>query len=186
MILLIFGLALWAGVHFWKRIAPDHRAGFGDKGKMVVAIGSFIAIALMVVGYRGWDGTVYWGRTPAMTGINNLLMVLAFYVYAVGAPKPGKPRVWLGRKLRHPQLTAVSIWAVAHLLVNGDTPSFVLFGGLLVWAMAEIVMINRAVPEWTPPAGRAAKKELIPIVATIVVVIIVSLIHIWLGYNPFG
>ena len=40
MLLLILGLALWVGVHFWKRIAPDHRASFGEKGKMIVAIGS--------------------------------------------------------------------------------------------------------------------------------------------------
>ncbi len=76
MLLLILGLALWVGVHFWKRIAPDHRASFGEKGKMIVAIGSALAIVLMVVGYRGWDGTVYWGRSPAMTGINNLLKLI--------------------------------------------------------------------------------------------------------------
>jgi uncharacterized membrane protein len=31
----------------------------------------------------------------------------------------------------------VVIWAVAHLLVNGDTPSFVLFGGIGLWALAD-------------------------------------------------
>ena len=30
--------------------------------------------------------------------------------------------------MRHPQLTAVIVWAVAHLLVNGDLASIVLFG----------------------------------------------------------
>lgn len=186
MLLLIVGVALWVAVHFWKRITPDHRARFGDKGKIVVAVGTVVAIVLMVFGYRAAEGYVYWDRTSAMTGINNLLMVLAFYVYAVGGPKPGKPRAWLGRKLRHPQLTGFSIWAVAHLLVNGDTPSFVLFGGLLVWALVTIVLINRVEPAWVVPAARPAKKELIPIVATVVMVAIVGAIHMALGYNPFG
>jgi uncharacterized membrane protein len=186
MLVLIFGVALWMAVHFWKRAAPDHRASLGPKGKIIVAVGSGIAIVLMVIGYRAWDGTVYWDRSNGLVWLNNLLMVAAFYVYATGGPGPGRPRVWLGRKLRHPQLTGFSLFAVAHLLVNGDTPSFVLFGGLLVWAVASVVIINRAQPAWTPPPSRAAKKELIPIVAILVIVPIVSLIHTWLGYNPFG
>lgn len=186
MLLLILGVILWVAVHFWKRIAPNHRAQFGDKGKVVVAVGSVVAIILMVIGYRAAEGTVYWNRTTGMTGINNLLMVSAFYIYAVGGPGPGKPRVWLGRKLRHPQLIGFSLWAVAHLLVNGDTPSFVLFGGLLAWALVTIIMINRAEPDWTIPAERPLKKELIPIVATVVLVAIVGAIHMALGYNPFG
>lgn len=181
MLLLILGLALWSGVHLWKRIARDHRASFGDKGKMIVAIGSFIAIALMVVGYRGWDGTVFWGRTPAMTGINNLLMVLAFYVFATSAAKTK-----LTKFIRHPQLAAVKIWALAHLLVNGDTPSFVLFGGLLAWAVVQMVMINRADGPRGPYHAVPIKKEYTAVIVTAVVVAVVSAIHAGLGYNPFG
>ena len=62
--------------------------------------------------------------------------------------------------MRHPQLTAVKIWAVAHLLVNGDLASLVLFGGLLAWAVVEVIVINRS-EVWVRPArpgekGRAA------------------------------
>lgn len=181
MLLLILGLVLWAGVHFWKRIAPDHRASFGDKGKMIVAIGSVLAIVLMVIGYRGWEGTVFWGRSPAMTGINNLLMILAFYVFATSAAKTK-----LTKYIRHPQLTAVKIWAVAHVLVNGDTPSFVLFGGLLAWAVAEVVVLNRADGPRGPYHAVPIKKEITAVIVTVVVVAVVSAIHMALGYNPFG
>ena len=68
MLLLIVGVALWVAVHFWKRIAPDHRARFGDKGKIVVAVGTVVAIVLMVFGYRAAEGYVYWDRTSAMAG----------------------------------------------------------------------------------------------------------------------
>ena len=140
MTLLIAGLALWCAAHFFKRLAPSARAKLGPKGKGVMALTILASVVLMVIGYRAAAGAVYWGRTPALVGINNLLMLIAFYVYAVGGPKGD--RIWLGTKLRHPQLVGFSIWAVAHLLVNGDVESFVLFGGLLVWALAEIVLIN--------------------------------------------
>lgn len=180
MILVILGLALWAGVHFWKRVAPAHRAGFGDKGKGIVTAGSVLAIVLMVIGYRGWDGTFYWGRSAAMVGINNLLMVAAVYLFAASG---AKTRV--AQAVRHPQLLAVILWSVAHLLVNGDTPSFVLFGGLGIWALAEIVVLNRAGAAG-PAHAVPRRKEVSALVATTVVFVVVALVHMWLGYSPFG
>ena len=181
MIWLILGLALWAGVHLFKRVAPDQRAAMGDKAKGPIALLLVVSIVLMVIGYRAWDGAFYWGRTPAMTGINNLLMLLAFYLFAAS----GKG-TRITRAIRHPQLTAVIVWSVAHLLVNGDAPSFVLFGGLAVWALVEMAVINRAQGPRGAYHAPPIKSEVIAAVATLVVFAIVSAIHIWLGYNPFG
>jgi len=184
MTLLILGLALWVAAHLFKRVAPGLRAPLGDRFKAPVALVLVASVVLMVIGYRGAEGAVYWAPQPAWVGINNLLMVLAFYIYAVGGPKG--PRVWIGTKLRHPQLTGFSLWAVAHLLVNGDVPSFILFGGLLIWAQAEILLINAQDPAWTPPPRAPARKEVIYIVATVVAVAVVMVIHNWLGVRPWG
>ncbi|MEJ6403421.1 NnrU family protein [Yoonia sp. 2307UL14-13] len=181
MILLILGLILWSAAHFWKRAAPNHRAGFGEAGKGIVTAVLVAAIVLMIFGYRMADGAVYWGRNSAMVVINNLLMLFAFYLFASSGAKTR-----ITRFIRHPQLTAVIVWSVAHLLVNGDTESFVLFGGLLAWAIAEIVIINRAVPDWTPAHDVPIRKEFTAIIATLVVFSVVAGIHYWLGYNPFG
>lgn len=181
MILILLGLALWVGLHFWKRIAPDHRAQFGDKGRGIVAAGLAVSIILMIIGYRMADSTFYWGRSTATTGINNLLMLLAFYLFASSGAKTR-----ITKMIRHPQLTAVMVWAVAHLLVNGDTASFVLFGGLLVWAVAEVIVINRAEGPRGPYHEVPIKKEITAVIATFVVFTVVALIHLWLGYNPFG
>ncbi len=181
MTVLVIGVALWAGVHLWKRIAPAHRAAIGDKGKGIVAFGSVVAIVLMYVGYGLADGTIYWGRTAALAGINNLMMLFAVYLFAASGAKTK-----VTKAIRHPQLTAVVIWAVGHLLVNGDTPSFVLFGGLALWAVVEMVLINRDEGPRGPYHAVPVKKEITAVVATIIVFAIVSAIHIWLGYNPFG
>ena len=184
MILLVLGVALWSAAHLFKRLAPARRAAMGEKGKGPVAMALIVSVVLMVLGYRMADGTVYWGREPMWVGINNLLMVLAFYTFAASAAKPEK--IWLGTKLRHPQLTAVIIWGVAHLLVNGDTPSFVLFGGLIVWAIAEILLINAQEGPWQRPAQAPRRKEIVAVVVTLVVTTVVMLVHYLLGVTPWG
>jgi uncharacterized membrane protein len=184
MELLIAGVALWWAAHFFKRLAPGARAKLGAKGYPVMSIAIIVSVVLMVVGYRAADGTVYWGRDPMWVGINNLLMVLAFYFYAASAAKGQK--IWLGTKVRHPQLTGFSIWAVAHLLVNGDTQSLILFGGLLIWAIVEILLINAPEGPWHRPERAPAKKEVVAIVVTVVVVCVVMAIHYALGVQPWG
>jgi len=88
--------------------------------------------------------------------------------------------------VRHPQLAAVKVWAFAHLLVNGDTPSFLLFGGLFVWALATMIIINRAEGPRGPYHAVPLKKETTALIATVIVFAVVAGIHIALGYNPFG
>jgi uncharacterized membrane protein len=156
----------------------------GDAGKGAVTVALVVSIVLMVIGYRGADGAVYWGRDPMWVGINNLLMLLAFYVFAASAAKGDK--IWLGTKLRHPQLTAVIIFGVAHLLVNGDTASFVLFGGLIIWAVAEMLIINAQEGPWQRPGRAPVRKEIVAAVVAVVVTVVVMVIHHFLGVTPWG
>ncbi|SFP32722.1 NnrU family protein [Tranquillimonas alkanivorans] len=183
MILLILGVLLWAGAHMFKRVAPDARAKMGDKGKGLVAVLLLISIVLMVFGYRTGDNVYWWGRSPALVGINNLLVLIGFYLFAASGMKTRITRV-----TRHPQLIGFSCWAVGHLLVNGDLKSFILFGGLLLWALAEIALINRAEPvsQWRKPEPAPVRKEIIAPVAALVLYLVVAMIHGWLGYWPFG
>ena len=45
--------------------------------------------------------------------------------------------------LKHPMLVAIKIWAVAHLLANGDAAAILLFGSFLVWAIADRISVKR-------------------------------------------
>ncbi len=184
MVWLILGLALWVGAHGFKRLAPGARAGLGDRGRALVAVLVVASVVLMVIGYRGADVVPLWNLPGFAVHINNLLMVLAFYLYAASAAKGAK--IWLGRQIRHPQLTAVMVWAVAHLLVNGDLASLVLFGGLGLWAAVSVVVINRAEGPWVVPAAAPLRKEIVALAVTVVVVGVVMAIHTWLGVRPFG
>lgn len=181
MIVLILGVLLWTAAHLFKRLAPGRRAALGERGRGIVGILIILSVVLMVIGYRAAEGPAWWGRSPAMTGINNLLMLFAIYLFAASGAK-----TWITTRIRHPQLTAIKTWAVAHLLVNGDLASIVLFGGLLAWAVVEVIVINRQSGPWVRPEPAPARKEVTAIAATLVVYGVVSAIHAWLGAWPFG
>lgn len=182
MSLLLPGLALWSGAHLLRRLAPNFRDKLGEPGKGLAALLILTGIILMALGYRAWDSPVfYWGRHSTTVGINNLLMLLSVYMFAASGMKTA-----LARWIRHPMLGAVVIWALAHLLVNGDLPSIVLFGGLLLWAVVEMIAINRAEPEWIRPEPAPRRKEFIALGGSVVVYLAIAQVHYFLGYPAFG
>lgn len=183
--MLIGGLFLWFAAHYFKRLAPAARAKLGDPGKAVVAVLVVAGLVLIIIGYRNTElGFVQvWFPPSWMIHINNLLMLLAFWVYGSSAAKGAK--AWPANKIRHPQLTAVKIFTFAHLLVNGDLASIVLFGSLLAWAVGSVILINKAEPDWTPPETAAEKTYVRLLVITLVLFSVVAGIHNWLGYWPF-
>lgn len=180
MPILILGLILWTVSHLFKRVAPGARAALGaGPGKMLVTILSLAAVILMVIGYRRAEVDPVYTPLPGMGHLNNLLMLIA--VFLVGVPH-SKGRV--KSMLRHPMLTGVIVWAVAHLLVNGDMASIVLFGWLGVWAVVSMLLINMR-EGWARPAPGPLRGDAINLVISLVVYAVIAGIHIWLGHNPF-
>ena len=179
MTLLIIGLALWVLAHSFKRLAPNLRVSLGDPGKGIVAVLLLAGLVLMIIGYRSAPIIPVWTPPSFMVHLNNLLMVVAVAVFAMSHTK-GRLR---GR-MRHPMLTSVKLWSVAHLLVNGDLASILLFGAMLAWAVGSVVMINRA-EAWERPAPGDRGRDVIFIVITVVTFAVMVGIHMALGVNPF-
>lgn len=180
MNLLVLGLALWVFSHMFKRLAPSVRARLGETpGKMVVTALSLAAIVLMVMGYRRAGVEPVYTPVPGAGHLNNLLMLIA--VFLMGVQSSGGT---MRARMRHPMLTGTILWAVAHLLVNGDVASLVLFGGIGLWAVASMLMIN-AQQAWTRPAAGTPRGDLINLVVALVIYALMAGVHIWLGYNPF-
>ena len=179
MILLTLGVILWAVAHYFKRLAPDARAQMGNKGKGLVALAIVVSLLMMIFGYRGAEFIHVWSPPSWTVHLNNLMMLIAVFVYGMSATT-GRLR----GKMRHPQLTAVKIWAVAHLLVNGDLASIILFGGLLAWAVGSVILINRS-ETWVRPKPGNPKKDVLLVVITLVLFGVMTAIHAWLGVWPF-
>jgi uncharacterized membrane protein len=180
-LLLIAGLALWSGSHYFKRLAPEQRAAMGDKAKGAVAVANVVAIVLMTIGYQRAAFVPLWYPPEFLTHLNNLLMLVAVYFFFAG-----RAGVRIATRVRHTQLTGVKTWAIAHLLVNGDLASVVLFGGLLAWAVGSVILINRAERDWTPPEAKGAKAEAIYAAAVVGIYVVIGLVHDWLGVWPFA
>jgi uncharacterized membrane protein len=94
------------------------------------------------------DALPFWGMSPVTHGLQFLLQLVAvlFIVIGLATPNPTsvrqetvldgpEPVRGMLRITRHPFLWGVALWAFGHLLVNGDPPSLVLFGSLLLLAL---------------------------------------------------
>jgi uncharacterized membrane protein len=64
-------------------------------------------------------------------------------------------------------------------------PSFILFGGLLAWAVVEVILLIRQT-EWVKPEPAPMKKEIRGVLGTIVIYVGLVLVHKGLGYVPYG
>jgi uncharacterized membrane protein len=85
-----------------------------------------------------------------------VLVFVSFLFVGIGLATPSPTRVGMESKLaqgtdlargmvritRHPFLWGVALWALVHLIVNGDLASFILFGSLLVLALGGTVAID--------------------------------------------
>jgi len=182
---LIAGLALWSIAHFFKRLAPKIRAGMtakmGNGAKGVMALAILASIVLMVIGYGAAPVEFVYDLPSWARHVNNTLMLVSVALLGMGSSK-GRARTWL----RHPMLTGVIVWSGAHLLVNGDVASIVLFGGLALWAAAEMLLINMQEGKWKKPKAGPASGDIKWLVISAVVFAVISGIHIWIGPSPFG
>jgi uncharacterized membrane protein len=178
--LLILGLALWFGAHLFKRVMPAQRAAMGLAGKGVVAVVLVASIYLMSRGFSAAPTIDLWTPPAFMVSVNNLLVLIAIWMMS-----PAGQKGLLLNKLRHPMLAGMKTWAVAHLLVNGDLASVVLFGGLLAWAVIEVIVINRSEPEWTPSEPGTISKDVMFLIASAVIMVIIGYIHGLIGPWPF-
>lgn len=183
MTLLVLGLVIWSAAHLFKAAMPDARAALAARlgdgpSKGVMALFIAAGLVLVIIGFKQAPVESLWFPPTWTTHLNNLLMLIAVGLLGLGHSK-SRARAWV----RDPMLTGVLLWAIAHLLVNGDLASIVLFGWMAVWALAELGFARRK-PRKPVPAGSLAGDIRFVLISFVVFVVIVA-IHTWLGYPPF-
>ena len=110
------------------------------------------------------------------------LVILASFILFVASQTPNNIR----RHVRHPQMMAVVLWSLAHLHVNGDPRSILLFGGLGVWAVLEILFCNRRDEVWRKPEPAPGRWDAITIGIGAAAFVVVFLLHMSLfGVPPY-
>lgn len=180
MLLLILGIVLWIAFHVFKRVMPEKRAILGEAGKGIAAVGILAGLTLMIIGYRTAPVVTIWSPPEILTHINNLLMVIATVLLAMFVSK-GR----MSGRIRHPMLTAIKAWAVAHLVVNGDLASILMFGSMLAWAVWSVILVNKA-ETWEKPEVTDTGRDWVFLAAAVGIFALMIAGHLWLGVHPFG
>jgi uncharacterized membrane protein len=159
---LVIGLVIFLGVHAFSMLRGPREAlisGLGSETvyKGVYALLALAGLLLVVIGFSQYRATGMiplwnppaWGRHIAM-----LTMLLAFISF-VASYVPSHIR----STLKHPMIIAVSLWALSHLLANGDLGSVVMFGSFLIWGVTARISMGRraraifATPSHAAPTG---------------------------------
>lgn len=151
--LLILGLVLFLGVHVLttrRDLRASLVARLGEGGyKAVYSVVAIIGIALAAKGfsvYRATEWVDIWYPPKAMRHLTLALMLPAV-ILVVASYIRGRIFV----KLKHPMLAGVKLWALAHLLANGDLGSIILFGSVLAWAVYDRISLKHRTDSGAPP-----------------------------------
>jgi uncharacterized membrane protein len=193
MLVLVLGLVIFLGVHSVSIVAPGWRtatvARLGERPwKGLYSVASAVGLVLIVVGYgmaRREPVVLY--APPAGMRHAALLLMLPVFPLLFAAYLPGRIR----NAAKHPFLLAVKLWAVAHLLANGMLADVLLFGGFLVWAVADRISVKRrpVVDAHEVPAAppRAFNDAIAVVGGLLVYVVFIFSAHRWLtGVSPLG
>jgi uncharacterized membrane protein len=81
------------------------------------------------------------------------------------------------RTVKHPMLAAVKFWAVAHLLANGTLADLLLFGGFLVWAVADRISVKNR-PAKTYAQGSTRNDVIAVVIGLLIYVLFVLWAHV--------
>jgi uncharacterized membrane protein len=169
--IMILGLAVFIGVHVFvtmreQRAGVIARLGEGPY-KGLFSVLSLVGIILIGYGFARYRaaGTIDIWYPPAWMRHITVLLVWPAIVCVVAAYIPGEIR----RVLKHPMLVGVKLWALAHLLSNGDLGSIILFGSILSWAVFDRISLKRRSDPGAPaiPAGGRGNDILAVVIGTL-------------------
>jgi uncharacterized membrane protein len=123
--------------------------------------GLFSALSALFLGAMIWTYTQaplvwLWAPGPALNWVAAVLMLPAFLL-AVAGLRPSNPTLagadqllggllpdtGITRVTRHPMLWAFVLWALAHMLANGDAATLLLAGSVLLTALNGMRSIDR-------------------------------------------
>jgi uncharacterized membrane protein len=192
MLLLILGLILFIAAHSTRIFTDDWRSHMlerlGEKRwKVLITLVSIAGFVLMMIGYGQARLTPLplWEPPIAARSIALVLNLLAFFLLAAAYV----PRNIIKAKIGHPMVAGVKIWALAHLLSNGNLADVMLFGSLLVWAVLDFRASRKRdrINEVEYPAATALGTRITLATGAIIWYVFLVWLHVrWIGVSPLG
>ena len=166
MLRLAIGVLLWSVVHFIPALVPDIKKTvvnrYGEYPyKGVFTLLMIVALYLIISGWKSMTPVepevLELIFTPPDWGVHvaGLLTLIGFILFL--APYPPNN---LKQMMRHPQLIGMACWGVGHLAAVGTARGIVLFGGLTIWAVLEMLLINKRDGAWLKPDRVSHRNDL--------------------------
>ena len=120
------------------------------------ALASILGLVWMIYAFRHAPAVPLWGLVPGLRPTAYALVFVAFLFAVIGSATPSPTRVGMESKLtqgpdiargmvritRHPFLWGTALWALVHLIMNGELAALILFGTLLVLALGGTAAID--------------------------------------------
>ena len=181
MALLIIGLVLFLGIHLVP-MSPSLKASviarFGEGSyKLAFSILSGVGLVLIIIGFghlRGSAQDVQLWSPPTWSRHLAFALMLPAFILIVAAYVPSDIRAWAGG---HPMLLGVMLWALAHLIANGDLAGLLLFGSFLVWAIADRISAGKRAA--LGPLGRRSGHLSGDLIAVVIGCVLYALMLEW-------
>ena len=193
MLTLIAGLILFLGVHSVRIFADDWRTRQqqkwgADAWRGVYAVLSLAGLMLVIYGFGQVRNEPVWLWIPplGMRHAASLLNLFGFILLAA-AYVPGNA---IKARVYHPMVAGVKLWAVAHLMANGNLGHLVLFGSFLAWAVLDFISARKR-DRRNPPSSAPVTKLSATLITVVVGVVAWLVFAFWLhglliGIKPFG
>ena len=191
MTFLILGLILFLGTHSVRIVADGWRAAriaqFGENGwKGVFSLASALGLGLIIWGYglARAEPVALWAP-PVWTKHLAALLTLPAFILIAAAYVPGNR---IKAAVGHPMVAGVKVWAIAHLLSNGNLADALLFGAFLLWAVADFRSARQRdrAAGVSYRAGTAARDGMVIAAGAGVWALFAGFLHLWLiGVRPY-
>ncbi len=169
MFSLLLGLFLFLGMHCASIFFLSVREKMVEKSelgwKAIYSLASIAGIYFIAVGYNALRmepvllyTTPFWFRH-----VTYLLMLVAMILF-VAPYFPGK----IKQVTKHPQLLAVKLWALSHLMVNGMLADVILFSAFLAWAVLDRISMKKREQRALPGLKPSGLNDIIAVVLGVV------------------
>jgi uncharacterized membrane protein len=156
---LIAAAAFFLAIHFGvsgTRFRDRLVSMLGEQAyRGLFSLASLIGLLWIIYAYGHAPHRALWGQLLMLKPVAWVLVFIAFLFIVIGlvTPSPtitgmesqltrGVPAKGIVRITRHPFLWGVGLWALVHLVINGDAASLMLFGSMLVLALGGTASID--------------------------------------------
>lgn len=175
---LVIGLVVFIGTHVFVTRRKARAALIARIGEWpyralfaLVSIAGIVLIAWGFAQYRA-DGIIPVWTPPSWTRHITVALVWPAIILVTAAYIPGD----IKRTLKHPMLAGVKLWAVAHLISNGDLGGIILFGAVLAWAVYDRITLKHRKDAGAPPIPVGGTKN------DIIAIVVGTIIYLALGF----